>query len=305
MRKYFSALSFFGVMALSIDVVSEEFPYSNIEAIHSSELVLIGNIQFTGETYKSLEGYELPRPMSGENGSVTMIEFVVKNNLGDDTYKVGERLRVEIPQAQLEKFTSAPNGGLLAQSSDVLLGFDVLQTNDKGVPLKFGVRTEEYVISNSNEQELRNWLDSIRGADTPTLNKLMAAEWIQKGLDGASFKQKLDAQYQERLNKPVVERDSEFAAAEEAMMRASHLEKDAASLDLNDSAQKAHINYSSEIEPSKSLSVVIPENKSVLEKAADDSNQLFSNSHYMVLFILGVLGILLLAGKVFFTRKLK
>lgn len=104
------------------------------------------------------------------------------------------KLGIEIPEAILEKLAQGKNGNLLAQSKDVLLGLDILETDASGALQRYGVKTQEFIVAD-NIEELRSWVDSIRGADTPTLNHLMGKEWTEKGLDGAALQKKLDHEY--------------------------------------------------------------------------------------------------------------
>jgi hypothetical protein len=220
MKIVFSALMVVAI-SLSIAVSADDLPYSNVEAIHSAEVVLIGKIQYRNQTQKTLQGYELPRAAAGQEGLVTYVDFVVVDNLGDGNYSSGTKLGVEIPDARLQQLAQGKNGNLLAQSNDVLLGFDVLETDSSGSPLRYGVKTQEFIIADNNTHQLHEWVDSIRGADTPTLNRLMGQEWTEKGLDGAALQQQLDDEYNVRINSPIAEDAERFKsdADEENIIR--------------------------------------------------------------------------------------
>lgn len=208
MKVFFSV---FMVAAINIAGYASagNLPYSNVEAIHNSEVVLVGKIQYQNQTQKSLRGYELPRSTSGQEGLVTKVEFVVADNLGDGNYSAGKKIGLEIPEATLEKLAQGKNGNLLAQSKDVLLGLDVLETDASGAPLRYSVKTQEFIIAD-NVEELHNWVDSIRDADTPALNRLMAKEWNEKGFDGAALQKKLDHEYDVRINSPIPDDSEKF-----------------------------------------------------------------------------------------------
>ncbi len=196
---YRNSLICFMILIMKMSsAIAEDLPYSNAEALHSSAVVFVGQIQFKGEVdmRNSVD-------FKGETDLVTEVEFLVTDNLGNDAVLPGDHLKVLIPQSTLKELDQHENGPLLAQSSDILLGFDFVDTDQDFNPTGYKIKTKEYVVIDNNLSEVKNWMDSLLGADTPTLNQFMVEEWRNKGFDSEKLATILEEDYQDSLNQPL------------------------------------------------------------------------------------------------------
>lgn len=180
-------------------ISASELPYSNVKMIYSANTVLVGRIEYKGEV--DAGNY---RGIRSDQELATEIEFVVSENLGNSNYAAGDRLKVVIPARTLGNLDKHENGPFLGQSNDVLLGLDFAETDMDFNPISYKIKTQEYIVVDNNLDEIKAWLKTIIGADTPSLNKVMVQEWAEKGLDSETLADILNSNYEKSIN-PVVE----------------------------------------------------------------------------------------------------